>query len=53
MQLLWSLTFSCLNVFVSRVQLVLEEKKEILGAPETGCVKTAQKNEKIQNKAEF
>lgn len=29
-----------------RVQLVLEEKKEILGVPETGFVKTVQKPQK-------
>lgn len=53
MQLLWSLTFPSLNVFVSRVQLVLEEKKEILGAPETGCVKTAQKMKNSKTKQSF
>lgn len=36
---------AALNVFMSRVQLVPGERKEILDAPETGFVKTAQKRQ--------
>lgn len=37
----------CLNLFISRVQPVPGEKKEIRGAQEAGCVKTGKKGKTI------